>query len=256
MLVVCIYYALQRHIRIEHRRGRRVINTEDLVDIGRPPDDPDTRCIAGAQGLAGAGDVLLHIAGDLALEGVYLGDSVALVVGGDLDAIVAVLEEDGHVAAFIGGVVGLDRGAVFVVLEVVIDADLGVGAAHLKGKGRALGAVVIGPVVVFAGVAQRSEVRQILVQILDSRLLGTIDMDGNLRDLTIEIARLVRKGNGKGGGARLLGHQIVLHSRSIAKAAQATVLIDILHFLDLEDAVVLDVELQDAGQRIGQTLFT
>ena len=256
VLVVCIYYALQRHIRIEHRRGRRVINTEDLVDIGRPPDDPDTRRIAGAQGLAGAGDVLLHIAGDLTLEGVYLGDSVALVVGGDLDAIVAVLEEDGHVAAFIGGVVGLDRSAVFVVLEVVIDADLGVGAAYLKGERRALRAVVVGPVVVFAGVAQRGEVRQLLVQILNSRLLGTIDMDGNLRDLTIEIARLIRKGDGEGGGARLLGHQVILHGRSIAKAAQAAVLIDALHFLDLEDAVVLDVELQDAGQRIGQTLFT
>ena len=80
-------------------------------------------------------------------------------------------------------------------------------------------------------------------------------MDGNLRNLPIEIARLIRKGNGKGGGACLLGHQIVLHSRSSAKAAQATVLIDVLHFFDLEDAVVLDVELQNTGQGIGQTAF-
>ena len=180
---------------------------------------------------------------------------MALIVGGDLDAVVAVLEEDGHIAAFIGGVVGLDRGAVFVVLEIIIDADLGVGAAHLKGKGRALRAVVVGPVVVFAGVAQRGEVCQVLVQILDSRLLGTIDMDGNLRNLAIEIARLIRKGNGKGCGACLLGHQVILHGRSIAKAAQAAVLIDVLHFLDLEDAVVLDLELQNTGQRIGQTPF-
>ena len=253
--VVCIYYALQRHIRIEHRRGGRVINTEDLVDIGRPPDDPDTRRIAGAQGLAGAGDVLLHIAGDLALEGVDLRDGLSLVIRRDLDAVVAVLDEDGHIAAFIGGVVGLDGGAVFVVLEIIIDADLGVGAVDLEGKGRTLGVVVVGPVVVFAGVAAGGEVRQILVQILNSRLLGAIDMDGDLRDLTIEIARLVRKGNGEGGGACLLGHQIVLHGRSIAKAAQAAVLIDILHFLDLEDAVVLDLELQNTGQRIGQTPF-
>ena len=47
------------------------------MDIGRPPDDPDTRRIAGAQGLAGAGDVLLHIAGDLSLEGVDLCDGLA-----------------------------------------------------------------------------------------------------------------------------------------------------------------------------------
>ena len=221
------------------------------MDIGRPPDDPDTRRIAGAQILTGAGDVLLHIAGNLALEGVDLCDGLALIVGGDLDAVVAVLDEDGHVAAFIGGVVGLDGRAVGVVLEVVIDADLGVGAVDLEGKGRALSAVVVGPVIVFAGVAQRGEVRQVLVQILDSRLLGTIDMDGNLRNLAIEIARLIRKGNGKGGGARLLRHQVILHGRSIAKAAQAAVLIDALHFLDLEDAVVLDVELQNAGQRIG-----
>ena len=226
------------------------------MDIGRPPDDPDTRRIAGAQSLAGAGDVLLHIAGDLALEGVDLRDGLSLVIRRDLDAVVAVLDEDGHIAAFIGGVVGLDGGAVGVVLEIIIDADLGVGAAYLKGERRALRAVVVGPVVVFAGVAQRGEVRQILVQILNSRLLGAIDMDGDLRDLTIEIARLVRKGNGEGGGACLLGHQVILHGRSIAKAAQAAILIDVLHFLDLEDAVVLDVELQNTGQRIGQTPFS
>ena len=81
-------------------------------------------------------------------------------------------------------------------------------------------------------------------------------MDGNLRDLTVEIARLIRKGNGKGCGARLLGHQVILHGRSIAKAAQATVLIDVLHFFDLEDAVVLDIELQNTGQGIGQTAFS
>ena len=225
------------------------------MDIGRPPDDPDTRRIAGAQSLAGAGDVLLHIAGDLTLEGVDLGDSVALVVGGDLDAVVAVLEEDGHIALGVGGIVGLDGGAVFVVLEVIIDADLGVGAVDLKGKGRALGAVVIGPVVVFAGIAQRGEVRQVLVQILDSRLLGAIDMDGNFRNLPIEIARLIRKGDGEGGGARLLGHQVVLHGRESTAAAQTAILIDILHFLNLEDAVILDVKFQNAGQGIGQTFF-
>ena len=225
------------------------------MDIDRPPDDPDTRRIAGAQGLAGAGDVLLHIAGDLALEGVDLGDGLSLIVGGDLDAVVAVLDEDGHVAAFIGGVVGLDGGAVGVVLEIIIDADLGVGAVDLEGERCALGVVVVGPVVVFAGVAQRGEVRQLLVQILNSRLLGAIDMDGDLRDLAIEIARLIRKGNGEGGGACLLGHQVILHSRSSAKAAQAAVLIDVLHFFDLEDAVVLDVELQNTGQGIGQTAF-
>ena len=256
VLVVCIYYALQRHIRIEHRRGCRVINAEDLMDIGRPPDDPNTCGVAGAQSLTGARNVLLHIAGDLTLEGVYLGDGLSLIVGGDLDAVVAVLEEDGHIALGVGGVVGLDGGAVLVVLEIIIDADLGVGAAYLKGERRALRAVVVGPVVVFAGVAQRGEVRQILVQILNSRLLGAIDMDGDLRDLTIEIARLVRKGNGEGGGACLLGHQVILHGRSIAKAAQAAILIDVLHFLDLEDAVVLDVELQNTGQRIGQTPFS
>lgn len=175
------------------------------MDIGRPPDDPDTRRIAGAQSLAGAGDVLLHIAGDLALEGVDLRDGLSLIVGGDLDAVVAVLDEDGHIALGVGGVVGLDGGAVGVVLEIIIDADLGVGAVDLEGKGRTLGVVVVGPVVVFAGVVQRSEVCQVLVQILNSRLLGAIDMDGDLRDLPIEIARLIRKGNGKGGGARLFG---------------------------------------------------
>ena len=199
MLVVCIYYALQRHIRIEHRRGRRVINTEDLVDIGRPPDDPDTRRIAGAQILTGAGDVLLHIAGDLALEGVDLGDSVALVVGGDLDAVVAVLEEDGHIALGVGGVVGLDGGAVGVVPEVVINADLGILAVDPEGKFRPLGAVVIGPGVVFAGLAEGGKVGQVVSQVGDGRLLRAIDMDGNFRNLAIEIARLIRKGNGKGG---------------------------------------------------------
>ena len=48
------------------------------MDIGRPPDDPDTCGVAGAQILTGAGDVLLHIAGDLALEGVDLRDGLSL----------------------------------------------------------------------------------------------------------------------------------------------------------------------------------
>lgn len=73
------------------------------MDIGRPPGDPGyppyRRC---AEPLAGAGDVLLHIAGDLALEGVDLRDGLSLVIRRDLDAVVAVLDEDVTLAAFSG----------------------------------------------------------------------------------------------------------------------------------------------------------
>ena len=94
------------------------------MDIGRPPDDPNTCGVAGAQSLTGARNVLLHIAGDLTLEGVYLRDGLSLIVGGDLDAVVAVLDEDGHVAAFVGGVVGLDGGTVGVFSMVITSSLL------------------------------------------------------------------------------------------------------------------------------------
>ena len=80
-------------------------------------------------------------------------------------------------------------------------------------------------------------------------------MDGDLRNLAVEIARLIRKGDGEGGGACLFRHQVVLHGRESTAAAQTAILIDILHFLNLEDAVILDVKFQNAGQGIGQTFF-
>ena len=80
-------------------------------------------------------------------------------------------------------------------------------------------------------------------------------MDGNFRNLPIEIARLIRKGDSEGGGARLLRHQVILHSRVGAAATQDAVLVGALHFLDLKNTIILDLKLQDAGQGIGQSLF-
>ena len=47
-----------------------------------------------------------------------------------------------------------------------------------------------------------------------------------------------------------------IRDRESTAAAQTAILIDILHFLNLEDAVILDVKFQNAGQGIGPVSYT
>lgn len=84
-------------------------------------ESPDARLIALAERFARTADVFGDELDDLALQRIDLRDVLALIVRVDLDAVVAVLQQDGHVAVGIGRIGRLDRGAVFVVLQIVVD---------------------------------------------------------------------------------------------------------------------------------------